>query len=173
MATKTLKLDSLNDLYLHELEDLYDAEKQLTKALPKMAKAAHSEDLKFAFEHHLRETQNHVHRLEEIFESMDIKPKTNKCVGMEGLIEEGEKISKEEGDPSIIDAGLISAAQRVEHYEIAGYGTLKTYAEYLGEDKACDLLNETLQEETDADQKLSALAQEGIDAQAVESSEIE
>src|SRR5580704_2201201 len=152
MADKGLK-----DLYIDELKDLYSAESQLVKALPKMAKAATSEDLSAGFEEHLEQTKGHVQRLETIFKDLNESPKGKKCKGMEGLIEEGaEAIEEYEGD--LLDAALIGAAQRVEHYEMAGYGTVSAFAEELGESEHVTLLNETLEEEKETDEKLNGLA---------------
>jgi ferritin-like metal-binding protein YciE len=152
MADKGLK-----ELYIDELKDLYSAENQLVKALPKMAKAATSPDLRAGFEEHLEQTKGHVQRLETIFEQLGESPKGKKCKGMEGLIEEGsEAIEEYEGE--LLDAALIGAAQRVEHYEMAGYGTVSAFAEELGESEHVTLLNETLEEEKETDEKLSALA---------------
>src|SRR3984885_12679412 len=159
MAVETLK-----DLYIDELKDLYSAENQLVKALPKMAKAATSPDLRAGFEEHLEQTKGHVQRLETIFQQLGESPKGKKCKGMEGLIEEGsEAIEEYEGD--LLDAALIGAAQRVEHYEMAGYGTVIAFAEELGESEHISLLNETLEEEKQTDEKLSKLAGD-INAQA-------
>src|SRR5258706_8712481 len=127
-----MKLNTLRDLYIEQIRDLYDAEKQLTKALPKMAKAATSPKLKKAFETHLRETEGHVKRLEQVFGTLDMAPRGKKCKAMQGLIEEGSEMMDENGEPEVIDAGLIAAAQRVEHYEMAGYGTVRTYSPRLG-----------------------------------------
>jgi ferritin-like metal-binding protein YciE len=152
MADKGLK-----ELYIDELKDLYSAENQLVKALPKMAKAATSPDLRAGFEEHLEQTKGHVQRLETIFEQIGESPKGKKCKGMEGLIEEGsEAIEEYEGE--LLDAALIGAAQRVEHYEMAGYGTVSAFAEELGESEHVTLLNETLEEEKETDEKLSGLA---------------
>ena len=152
MADKGLK-----ELYIDELKDLYSAENQLVKALPKMAKAATSPDLRAGFEEHLEQTKGHVQRLETIFEQLGESPKGKKCKGMEGLIEEGsEAIEEYEGD--LLDPALIGAAQRVEHYEMAGYGTVSAFAEELGESEHVTLLNETLEEEKETDEKLSGLA---------------
>jgi ferritin-like metal-binding protein YciE len=165
MADKGLK-----DLYIDELKDLYSAESQLVKALPKMAKAATSEDLSAGFEEHLEQTKGHVQRLETIFKDLNESPKGKKCKGMEGLIEEGaEAIEEYEGD--LLDAALIGAAQRVEHYEMAGYGTVSAFAEELGEAEHVLLLNETLEEEKETDQKLTAFA-EGINAKALQGGEL-
>jgi ferritin-like metal-binding protein YciE len=149
--------EGLKELYIDELKDLYSAENQLVKALPKMAKAATSEDLRAGFEEHLEQTKGHVQRLEEIFRQLGESPKGKKCKGMEGLIEEGTEAIKEyEG--ALLDAALIGAAQRVEHYEMAGYGTVSAFAEELGESEHVSLLNETLEEEKETDEKLSGLA---------------
>jgi len=156
-----MKLNSLKKLYLEELRDLYSAETQLVKALPKMVKGASSAELKQAFENHLEQTKEHVERLNEIFDRLDEKPTGKTCQAMKGLIEEGSEMLEEEGEKSVIDAGLIGAAQRVEHYEIASYGTVRTFANLLGEEEAADLLQETLDEEGETDKELSALA-EGI-----------
>ncbi len=163
-----MKHNALKELYVDELRDIYNAEQQLTKALPKMAKAATSEELRAGFEEHLEQTRGHVQRLEQIFVDLDEKPTGKKCKGMEGLIEEGdEMIEEEELEGEVLDAGLISAAQRVEHYEIAAYGCVRTYAGLLGEKKAGSLLEETLKEEKETDQKLTELA-ENINLQAAE-----
>jgi ferritin-like metal-binding protein YciE len=156
-----MKLDSLKKLYLEELRDLYSAETQLVKALPKMAKGASSDELKQAFESHLDQTKEHVERLNEIFDRLDEKPTGKTCKAMKGLIEEGSEMLEEEGEESVIDAGLIGAAQRVEHYEIAAYGTARTFANLLGEGDDADLLQQTLDEEGETDKELSELA-EGI-----------
>ena len=156
-----MKLNSLRKLYLEELRDLYSAETQLVKALPKMAKGASSDELKEAFESHLEQTKEHVERLTEIFERLDEKPTGKTCKAMKGLIEEGSEMLEEDGEESVIDAGLIAAAQRVEHYEIAGYGTVRTFANLLGQDEAAELLQQTLDEEGETDKQLSELA-EGI-----------
>src|SRR5438445_817658 len=139
--------EGLKELYIDELKDLYSAENQLVKALPKMAKAASSEELRSAFEEHLEETKNQVQRLETIFRELDESPKGKKCKGMEGLIEEGAGIINEDGADSVRDAGLIAAAQRVEHYEIAAYGCARTFAGRLGFEEAVNLLQESLDEE--------------------------
>lgn len=151
--------NALKELYIKELRDVYDAEKQITKALPKMAKAASSSQLRQGFEQHLEQTKNHITRLEEIFEELDENPKGESCHGMEGLLEEGSNVMEEDLDPEAKDAGLISAAQRVEHYEMAAYGTVRTYANILGQTQAASLLEETLEEERETDQKLTHLAE--------------
>jgi ferritin-like metal-binding protein YciE len=154
-----MKENELKELYLDELKDLYSAENQLIKALPEMAKAATSSHLKAGFEEHLKQTEGHVARLESIFEGYDEKPTGKKCKGMEGLIEEGDEVAKEDYEDDTKDEALIGAAQRVEHYEIAAYGTVKAMAEKLGDKKAVNLLSQTLQEEKDTDEKLTALAE--------------
>jgi ferritin-like metal-binding protein YciE len=154
-----MKLESLHDLLVDELKDLYSAETQLTKALPRMAKAAASDELRTAFEAHLQETENQIERLETIFKQLEISPKGKKCKAMMGLIEEGKEMIEMEGEEAVKDAALIAAAQRVEHYEIAGYGTVRTYAQLLGFEEAANLLQETLDEEAAADLKLNELAQ--------------
>lgn len=157
--------NSLKELYVEELKDLFSAENQLTKALPKMAKAASSEELRQGFEEHLQQTQGHVERLQQIFEMLGAKGSGKKCLGMEGLVKEVSEIMGEDFKDAMMDAALISAAQRVEHYEIAGYGTVIAYAELLGEAEQASLLRETLQEEKETDEKLTELAKE-INAQA-------
>jgi ferritin-like metal-binding protein YciE len=152
--------ESLRKLYIDELKDLYNAETQLVKALPKMAKAASNDQLRQAFEEHLRQTSEHVSRLEQIFEALDEKPTGKKCLGMEGLVKEGAETMREDYEDEVKDAAIIGAAQRVEHYEIAGYGTVKAFARLLGEDEHVSLLEETLNEEKAADQKLNQIAEE-------------
>jgi ferritin-like metal-binding protein YciE len=150
----------LKELYIDELKDIYSAETQLVKALPKMAKAAASDELRSGFEEHLEQTKGHVSRLEQIFQALGEKPTGKKCMGMEGLIKEGGEAAEEDYEDDAKDAALIGAAQRVEHYEIAAYGTVRAMAEKLGEDAAVNLLSQTLQEEKDTDVKLSDLADE-------------
>ena len=147
-----MELKDLRDLFIEELRDLYSAENQIIKALPKMTKAASSAELKSGFEEHLEQTKEHLTRLEQIFEDLDQSPKGKKCNGMEGLLEEGKELMEEDASPEVMDAGLISAAQHVEHYEIAGYGCVRTYAELLGDKKAAGLLQKTLDEEKQTDQ---------------------
>jgi ferritin-like metal-binding protein YciE len=159
--------DSLRELYIDELKDLYSAETQLVKALPKMAKAASNDQLRQGFEEHLRQTSEHVSRLEQIFEALEEKPTGKKCVGMEGLVKEGSDIIKEDFSDEVKDAGIIGAAQRVEHYEIAAYGTVRAFAELLGENEHVSLLEETLNEEKETDEKLTQLAEE-VNASALE-----
>jgi ferritin-like metal-binding protein YciE len=161
-----MKLRSFQDLYVEELKDLYSAESQLVTALKKMAKAASAAELKQAFNDHLRETEGHVQRLETVFEKLGSSPKGKKCRAMEGLIEEGKEMISEDAEPSIKDAALIAAAQRVEHYEMAGYGCARTYARLLGEADAAQLLQETLDEEGAADEKLTKLAETIINPKA-------
>jgi len=164
-----MSLESLHDLYVHELKDLYNAEHQLLKALPKMAKAASAPELKAAFEEHLEVTRKQVERLDQIFTELEVSPKGKKCKAMEGLIEEGKEILEaKDAEPSVRDAALIAAAQRVEHYEMAGYGCVRTFANLLGYDDAAVLLQETLDEEGEADQKLTVLAESIINIDAAE-----
>jgi ferritin-like metal-binding protein YciE len=163
---KIMKLDSLETLFVEELRDLYSAENQLVKALPKMAKRASSEELKQAFEEHLELTREHVERLDEIFENLSKPAKGKTCKGMKGLIEEGSEVLEEHGEASVIDAALIAAAQKVEHYEIATYGTVRTWAEMLDQDDAVDLLQQTLDEESETDEKLTEIAESTINATA-------
>jgi ferritin-like metal-binding protein YciE len=161
-----MKLKTLEDLLHHELKDLYSAETQLVKALPKMAEAADNEDLRAAFEEHLEQTKTHVERLEEAGEILGKKLTGHTCKAMKGLIEEGSDLIAEDADPAVKDAGLIGAAQRVEHYEIAGYGTARTLAEQLGKDDIAELLEETLEEEKETDERLTELAESHINAEA-------
>ncbi len=151
---------SLRQLYIDELRDLYSAETQLTKALPKMAKASSNPQLRQAFEEHLRQTSEHVSRLEQIFEMLDEKASGKKCLGMEGLVKEGAETIQEDYEDPVLDAAIIGAAQRVEHYEIAGYGTVREFAGLLGEDEHIPLLEQTLEEEKQTDDKLTQLAEE-------------
>jgi ferritin-like metal-binding protein YciE len=152
--------EGLRDLHIDELKDLYNAENQLVKALPKLARAAASDELRQGFQEHLEQTKGHVDRLEQIFRMLDESPKGKKCKGMEGLIEEGSEVTEEDYEGSLLDAALIGAAQRVEHYEIAAYGTARSFAELLGEDDQVSLLEETLQEEKETDEKLTELAKQ-------------
>jgi Uncharacterized protein conserved in bacteria len=161
--------NSLQELYGEQLRDLYDAENQLIKALPKMAKAAQADALRKGFEQHLEQTKGHVDRLEQIFSAMGESPKGRKCAGMKGLVEEGEQVIKEQSDGAALDSGLIASAQRVEHYEIAGYGTVRTFAELLGDVEAVNFLQQTLDEEKETDEKLTALAKQ-INAQVMNGS---
>ncbi len=162
-----MKLETLKDLYFEELKDLYSAENQILKALPRMVKAAASPALKAGFEEHLSQTREHVSRLEKIFDTVGKSPKGKHCKGMEGVLAEGSELLKEDADPEVLDAGLIAAAQHVEHYEIAGYGVVRTYAKLLGESAAQKLLQKTLDEEEQTDQKLTQLAESGINIAAV------
>jgi ferritin-like metal-binding protein YciE len=172
MAEKGLK-----ELYIDELKDIYNAENQLVKALPKMAKASSSDELREGFEEHLEQTKGHVQRLEQIFEMLGESPKGKKCAGMEGLVEEGSEVIKEDFEGSVKDAALIGAAQRVEHYEIAAYGTVRALAETLGENEHVSLLEATLNEEKATDEKLTELAgeinQEALSEQGQEGKEAE
>ncbi|HEY8256703.1 MAG TPA: ferritin-like domain-containing protein [Gemmatimonadales bacterium] len=162
-----MSLDSMKTLFTNELKDVLNAERQLVQALPKMARAAESQELQNAFTDHLKETEGHVIRLEKIFGLIGETARGKKCKGMEGLLEEGKEIMEEGGEGSVVDAALISAAQRVEHYEIAAYGCLRSYADLLGLDEAVALLDETLAEEEAADEKLSSLAEGGINESAL------
>ena len=152
--------ESLRELYVNELKDLYNAETQLVKALPKMAKASSNAELRQGFEEHLRQTSEHVSRLEQIFEKLGEKPTGKKCLGMEGLVKEGAETMSEDYEDALKDAAIIGAAQRVEHYEIAGYGTVRAFAELLGENEHVSLLEQTLEEEKQTDEKLSQLAEQ-------------
>jgi ferritin-like metal-binding protein YciE len=163
-----MALDSLHDLYVDELKDLYNAENQLLKALPRMAKAATAPELKAAFTEHLQVTRTQVERLDRIFTELGVKATGKKCKAMEGLVAEGKEVMEEDGDPSVIDAALIASAQRVEHYEMAGYGCVRTFATLLGYEDAAALLQETLDEEGEADKKLTALAETVINVEAAE-----
>jgi ferritin-like metal-binding protein YciE len=164
---------TLHDAFLDELRDTYDAEKQLTKALPKLAKTATSAELRDAFESHLEETRGHVDRLDQVFQSLGEKPRGKHCEGIAGIIEEGKSIMEEDFDEVTMDACLIAAAQRAEHYEMAAYGTLVAWARSMGHDQAADLLEETLEEEKAADQKLSSIAEGGINQEAGEAAHSE
>ena len=162
-----MPLESLDGLFLNELKDVYNAEKLILRALPRMAKAANSGELRDAFTKHLRETEGHVTRLERIFKSLDQAARGKKCKGMEGILEEGKEVLEEDGPPEVIDAALIAAAQRVEHYEIAAYGCLRSYAQLLGHVDAAELLQQTLAEEEATDKTLTALGEGGINQAAV------
>ena len=161
-----MALETLHDLWVHELKDLYSAERQLVQALPKMAKAASSDELRSALENHLAETEEQVTRIERILESFDESPRGQKCEGMEGLIEEGKSLLEEDADEDVLDAGIIVAAQKVEHYEIASYGAVCEYARMMGHTEALQLLEQTMQEEKNADQLLNQIAESGINALA-------
>lgn len=153
-----MPLHTLENAFIDELRDVLSAERQLVKALPQMAKGANSDELRTAIEQHLEETKTHIERLEEVFKSLELSPRAKKCEAMEGLIEEGSSLLEEDGAPEVIDALIIAAAQKVEHYEIATYGTLCTWAKLLGHDTALSLLKETLNEEEVTDQKLTDIA---------------
>ena len=161
-----MKLKSLNDLFIDQLKDLYSAEKQIVKALPKMIKATKHPELKAAFKTHLHQTEAHVARIEQICKELGATPRGKKCVGMEGLLHEGSELIGEEPDDDVLDAGLISAAQHVEHYEMAGYGCARTYAELLADPDGAQLLQTTLTEESDTDEKLTNLAKSVINLRA-------
>lgn len=163
-----MKLDSLETLYVEELRDLYNAEQQILKALPKMAKAASSSNLQKGFQEHLQQTKSQVERLDQIFTDLGMSPKGKKCEAMEGLLKEGAELLEAKAEPSVLDAALIAAAQRVEHYEIAGYGCVRTYAKLLGYGEATKLLQQTLDEEKRTDEKLTELAVGSINSEAVE-----
>ena len=162
-----MKVESLDQLLQEELRDIYDAEKQLVKALPKMAKAASSEELREALNEHLEVTKGQVERLEQVFETLGTKAKSKSCAGMKGLIEEGEEIIGQDATDELKDAAIIGAAQRVEHYEIAAYGTARTFAERLGNDEVAELLQETLTEEEEADERLTEISESLLDAVGV------
>lgn len=160
------EFNSFQDLFVDQIKDLYDAENRLTEALPKMADAANSSQLRQAILDHLRETQGHVSRLEQVFSAVNVEPKRETCDAMKGLIAEGETMIKAKGDPTIKDAALIAAAQRVEHYEISGYGTARSFAQRLGLTQAANLLQQTLNEEKAADEKLNTIAESSVNRQA-------
>jgi ferritin-like metal-binding protein YciE len=164
-----MKIETMEDLFLEQVEDLYDAEKRLVKALPKMAEASTSQTLRQAFESHLMETEGHVSRLENIFRTLGQDPKSETCDAMKGLISEGEDVVSNIDQSSLRDAGLIAAANRVEHYEIAAYGSARTFADILGLSQAAALLEQTLQEEKNADRKLTQLAESMINDEALRS----
>lgn len=161
-----MKLNNLKDLLVHELKDLYNAEQQLIKAMPKMAEATSSDELKRALKDHMRETETQIERLEKVFSILGDKPTGEKCKAMEGIIKESQDMIQERADKNVMDAAIISMAQRVEHYEIAGYGTVCTYAKQLGMHDVLDLLQLTLDEEKNADQKLTYLAEHNINVKA-------
>jgi len=162
-----MDLDTLKELYVNELRDLYNAEGQLIKALPKMAKAASSDELREAFEKHLEQTEEHVQRLEQVFEEIGEKAKGKTCQAMKGLIEEGSDVLKADGDDSVIDAAIIVAAQKIEHYEMAAYGSVRTFAQLLGQDKSAELLQQTLDEESEANELLNKLAEDIVNPEAL------
>jgi ferritin-like metal-binding protein YciE len=161
-----MNLETLKELYVEELRDLYNAENQLIKALPKMAKGASSDELKEAFEKHLEQTKGHVQRLEQVFEELGEKTKGKTCQAMKGLIEEGSEVLKADGEDSVLDAAIIVAAQKVEHYEIASYGTIRTWANLLGKTDVAALFEDTLEEEKEADLKLTDIAESFVNAEA-------
>jgi ferritin-like metal-binding protein YciE len=167
-----MKLESIDGLFLHELQDLYSAERQLVAALPKMVKRASSDELRQAVETHLEQTKGHVSRLEKIFSDLELSAGRHKCKAMEGLLTEADEILSADGIDSVRDAAMIGAAQRVEHYEIAGYGTARTFAEMLGHAEAADLLQQTLDEEKETDQLLSGLALSEVNVAAQNDSEL-
>jgi ferritin-like metal-binding protein YciE len=162
-----MKLDSMSDLYLAELRDMYNGEKQLVKALPKLARAASTEELRMAIEEHLEQTHNHVSRLETIFRNLDEKPGGETCEAMEGLVAEGEEVLTADGEDAVRDAGLIMAAQKVEHYEMATYGTLREFAHLLNREEDADLLQQTLDEEKAADKRLNEIAEQVVNKRAL------
>ena len=168
-----MELDTLRDLYVEELKDLYSAENQILKALPRMAKAATHPRLKRAFMKHEKQTRQQVKRLERICRELDVSPRGKKCVGMEGLLEEGKDLIKEKPEKDVLDAGLITAAQHVEHYEMAGYGTCRTWARLLGYESQAQLLQTTLDEEQQTDLDLTTLAESSINVEAVDPDEDE
>jgi len=170
MATK---LKSLDDLLIHELQDIYHAEGQITKALPRMIKAATHPELQAAFEEHLEQTEGQIERLDQAFKLLGMPAKGEKCEGMAGLIEEGKKMMEEDAEPSVLDAALIAAAQKIEHYEIASYGCVCTYAEMLGYEQVHDLLGQNLEEEETTDERLTMLAESVINIEAEEADDIE
>jgi len=161
-----VSLNNLEDLFLFELKDLYGAEKTILQALPEMAKAASHPELKAAFDQHLHQTKKHRERLEQVFRLLGKEPKEEKCEAIEGIVQEGEILMKAKGNADVKDAALIAAAQRVEHYEISGYGTARTYARRLGHEKAANLLQETLSEEAQTDQKLTQIAESSVNVHA-------
>lgn len=165
-----MALKSMQDLFVHELQDLYSAEQQIIQALPEMAKAASSQDLKNAFQEHLEVTKQQAQRLERIAQQLGVSPQGEECRAMAGLIEEGHTVINEQAEPAVLDAALIGAAQRVEHYEIAGYGTARTFARHLGNQEAVQLLQQTLEEESQTDEKLTKLAEQNINLQAKQAS---
>lgn len=161
-----MELETLRDLYIHELKDLYSAEKQIIRALPRMAKAASNKQLAAAFKAHLTQTERHAERLEQILEMHDESTRGPKCAGMEGLLTEGDEMATKDAEPEVRDAGLIASAQRVEHYEIAGYGCARTYAEELGDKRGAKLLDTTLREESDTDERLTKIAKSVVNVKA-------
>ena len=168
-----MEMESLKELYVDELKDLYSAEKQLVKALPRMAKNATNAELQQAFTKHLEETEGHVERLEQIFEMLGERAGGKKCKGMEGLIEEAKELLEEDAAEEVLDAGLISKAQHVEHYEMAGYGTVRTWAQQLGLDEQAELIQQTLDEESNANELLTQIAESSVNLEAEQGSEEE
>jgi len=168
-----VELDTLQELYIDELKDLYSAENQILKALPRMIRVASNRQLKQGFTKHERQTRQHLKRPERIFRSLGEKPTGKKCVGMEGVLKEGSELIKEKPEPDVLDAGLISAAQHVEHYEMAGYGTVRTWARVLGRDDHASLLQQTLDEERETDETLTAIAESSINIEAADEEEEE
>ncbi len=162
-----MHMESLHDLFVNELRDLYNAENQILKALPKMAKSCSSEELRQALEEHLEQTRGHVERLEQIFEKLGLKARGKKCAAMEGIIEEGKDLMDEDLEEAVLDAAIIESAQKVEHYEMAGYGTVRTWAERLGCHEEAELLQQTLDEEKEADDKLTQIAERAVNLQAM------
>jgi ferritin-like metal-binding protein YciE len=163
---RIMEMETLKDLYVEELKDLYSAENQIVRALPKMIKAASHHDLKQAFTTHLKETEMHVQRIEQVCDDLGVSPKGKKCVGMEGLLKEGSELIREKPEPDVLDAGLIAAAQHVEHYEMAGYGCCRTYARQLGFESQAEMLQATLDEEGNADKILTEIAEQTINIEA-------
>jgi len=161
-----MEMETLKDLYTEQLKDLYSAESQIVKALPKMIKAASHNELKQAFTKHLKETEVHVQRIEQVCDDLGVSPRGKKCVGMEGLLHEGSELIKEKPEPDVLDAGLIAAAQHVEHYEMAGYGCCRTYARQLGFESQAEMLQATLDEEGNADKILTEIAEATINVEA-------
>lgn len=166
MALFNYEFNNLNDLFIQQLRDLYDGEMQLTEALPQMAEAATSSQLKNAFQTHFRQTQGHVQRLEQVFRAINQEPERETCPAMKGMIKEGSDAIKAKGDPHVRDAALIAAAQRVEHYEIAGYGSVRTFAQQLGRDDLAQILQQTLNEEGETDKKLTEIAEQNVNQMA-------
>jgi ferritin-like metal-binding protein YciE len=162
-----MKINSMKDLYVDALKDLHSAETQIIKALPKLVKAVSSPELRAAFEEHLEETQSQLGRLEQILDQLGVSSRGKRCKGMEGILEEGSELLEHDGDLAVLDAGFIAGAQKVEHYEIATYGCVRTYAELLGETQAAELLQESLDEEMATDQRLTELAERTINPNAI------
>jgi ferritin-like metal-binding protein YciE len=160
-------MTSLDDAFIAELQDLLNAERQISKALPKMAKKASSEELRQAFEQHLEQTEEHIARLEQALESLGKSARGKKCDGMQGIIDEGKHLMEQDVEDDVLDAVMIAAAQKVEHYEIAAYGTMCTWAKTLGHDDVCDLLKQTLSEEKETDQKLTQIAEQSVNREAM------